>query len=187
MWSHRNANTIKSLKLSEQCDQLYLFSTHAVICCNELTFKNPSSIRCQDINSRPHNHESPSITTGPGFPRSSLSREHSPKGEVSLHCWPPYYFVCIQHVYLYFINNNFTCLVNSKPVKQEVSRTVILLPLWWVFSALSYGLYLNDQTDLVESSNDVCRHFVICRFDVNKNDGQHFFGFDQKSWRKFES
>ena len=42
------------------------------------------------------------------------------------HCWHEY-FVCIQQLcYYWIINSFFTCLVKSKPDKQEVSRTVIL-------------------------------------------------------------
>ena len=47
-------------------------------------------------------------------------------GEVSLYVWPTINFVWIQLLCLCWINNNFTCLVNSKPVKQEVSCTEIL-------------------------------------------------------------
>ena len=45
------------------------------------------------------------------------------------HCrygWPPILFVCLQLLCLGWINNKFTCLVKSNPVKQEVSCTVIL-------------------------------------------------------------
>ena len=45
--------------------------------------------------------------------------------EVSLYGWPPAYFVYIQLLCLCCINSSFTCLVKSKPVKQEVSRTVV--------------------------------------------------------------
>ena len=45
-------------------------------------------------------------------------------GEVSLHDWPVC-FVLILLLSLCWMNNNFTCLVKSKPVKQEVSHTMI--------------------------------------------------------------
>ena len=48
------------------------------------------------------------------------------KGEVSLYAWPPVLFVWIQLLCSWWINNRFTCLVKSKPVKQEVSCTMIL-------------------------------------------------------------
>ena len=49
--------------------------------------------------------------------------------EVSLYGWPPVYFVCIQLLCSCCINNSFTCLSKSKPVKQEVSGTVIIPPM----------------------------------------------------------
>ena len=49
--------------------------------------------------------------------------------EVSLYGWSPVYFVWIQLLCLYCMKNNFTCLVKSKPVKQEISHTVILPPM----------------------------------------------------------
>ena len=51
-------------------------------------------------------------------------------GEVSLYIWPPVYFLWIQLLCLCWMNNCFTCLTKFKPVKQEVSRKMIL-PLWW--------------------------------------------------------
>ena len=47
--------------------------------------------------------------------------------EVSLCGWPPFLFVWIQLLCFCWMNNSFTCLVGSKPVKQEVSHKVILL------------------------------------------------------------
>ena len=49
--------------------------------------------------------------------------------EVSLYGWPPVCFVWIQLLCFGWISNIFTCLVESKPVKQDVSLTVIF-PLW---------------------------------------------------------
>ena len=40
----------------------------------------------------------------------------------------PIYFAWIQLIFLCWINNSFTSLVKTKPVKQEVTRTVILPP-----------------------------------------------------------
>ena len=51
-----------------------------------------------------------------------------PKSEVSLYGWPVN-FDWIHRLYLCWIGNSFPCLVKSKPVKQEVSRTVILPPI----------------------------------------------------------
>ena len=51
-------------------------------------------------------------------------------GEVSLYGWRPVYLVWIQLLCLCWINNSFTCLVKSKAVKQEVSRTVVLPPMY---------------------------------------------------------
>ena len=48
------------------------------------------------------------------------------KGKYHLYGWPPVFLVCIQRLYLCWNNSRFTCLIKSKPVKQEVSRTVIL-------------------------------------------------------------
>ena len=50
------------------------------------------------------------------------------EGEVSQYDWPPDYFVWIQLLCLCLVNYRFTSLVKSKPVKQEVSCTVILPP-----------------------------------------------------------
>ena len=54
--------------------------------------------------------------------------EHSltSKGEVSLYDWPPVWLVTIQLLCLCLIHNTFTRLAKSEPVKQEVSRTLIL-------------------------------------------------------------
>ena len=59
-------------------------------------------------------------------------------GEGWLYSWPPVYFVWIRLICICLTSNSFTCLVKSKPVKQEVSRIVILpSPLWWVLSGSS--------------------------------------------------
>ena len=50
--------------------------------------------------------------------------------EVSLYSWHPVYFVWIQLLHLCWISISFTCLIESKPVKQEASRTVILPPTY---------------------------------------------------------
>ena len=70
------------------------------------------------------------------------SREHWLKWKY--HCtadWRPVYFVLIEVLCYCWISNSFTCLVKSKPVKQEVSRTVILFPmvtvLWSILKAHS--------------------------------------------------
>ena len=47
-------------------------------------------------------------------------------GKVSLYGWPPVFLVWILLLCLCWIRNIFTCLVESKLVKQEVSCTVIL-------------------------------------------------------------
>ena len=52
-----------------------------------------------------------------------LSREHQLQGKY--HCMA----VWIQLLCMCGISNSFTCLVESKPVKQKVSRTVILRPM----------------------------------------------------------
>ena len=44
----------------------------------------------------------------------------------SLYGWSPVLQVWIQLLCLWWMNNSFTCLVKTKPVKQEVNRTVIL-------------------------------------------------------------
>ena len=65
-------------------------------------------------------------------------------GKVSLYTWPPVCFVRIQLLGLTLIRNSITCLVKSKPVKQEVGRTVIQrsavriqslakIYLYWIF------------------------------------------------------
>ena len=56
---------------------------------------------------------------------------------VWLYGWPPACFVLIQLLYWCWISISFTCLVKSKPVKQEVSRTVTLSPMisvLWIHS-----------------------------------------------------
>ena len=62
------------------------------------------------------------------FPQhDSRSREHSPLGKHhSLYGWSPVLQVWIQLLCLWWMNNSFTCLVKTKPVKQEVNHTVIL-------------------------------------------------------------
>ena len=50
-------------------------------------------------------------------------------------------FCLVRLLCLYWINNSFTCLLKSKPVKQEVSRSVIL-PINLVFSAAPF-VYLS--------------------------------------------
>ena len=66
------------------------------------------------------------------------TREHSLRyfvRGVSMYGWPPVWLVWIQLLCLCLINNRFTCLVKSKPVK-HVSCTAILpptvkiLPFW---------------------------------------------------------
>ena len=63
---------------------------------------------------------------------SDLSVCHKPENtyfrEVSLCGWPPVYFVWIQALCSCWFSISFTCLVKSKPVKQEVSCTVMLPP-----------------------------------------------------------
>ena len=54
--------------------------------------------------------------------------------------WPPVYFVRNQLFCVCLISISFTCLVEFKPFKQEVSRTVILPSmvsvLWRIYAAL---------------------------------------------------
>ena len=59
-------------------------------------------------------------------------------GDVSLYGWPPVYFVWIQLLCLFWISISFTCLAESKPVKQDV-RCVVLLP------PMTDALWLNCQ------------------------------------------
>ena len=49
-----------------------------------------------------------------------IARENS-QGEVSLFRWPSVLLVWSQMLCLYWMSNIFTCLVESKPVKQKVS------------------------------------------------------------------
>ena len=82
--------------------------------------------------------------------------QYSTQGEVSLYGWPPAWLFCIQLLCLCLINNRFTCSAKSKPVKQEVSQTVLLphptahklsrevvyvccyLTLWYVLLAMPF-------------------------------------------------
>ena len=68
-----------------------------------------------------------------------LGREHSLtlQGEVSLYGWPPVWLLWIQLLCLCIIYNRFACLAKSKPVKQEVSCTVILPLRFGSYNALS--------------------------------------------------
>ena len=61
----------------------------------------------------------------------------------ALYAWWTVYLFWIRLLCLCWIINKFTCLVESKPVKQKVSHTVILyFPLWWVCSDLAFDLPL---------------------------------------------
>ena len=69
-------------------------------------------------------------------------------GEVTQYFWVPDNFVWIQLLYLCWMNYSFTCLAKSKPVKQEVNRTV-LFPL--VVSVLCYTpTYQCDQKKIAK-------------------------------------
>ena len=71
-------------------------------------------------------------------------------GKVSLYGWPPIYFVWIQLLCFCWISNSFTCSVKSKPVKQEVSCTVLIPPM---LSILWYRpTYTNTQSLSLVSS-----------------------------------
>ena len=57
-----------------------------------------------------------------------------PQGEVSMNGRPPVYFVWIQLLCLRRMNNFFTSLVKSKPVKQEIScigMVLLLVSVLW--------------------------------------------------------
>ena len=69
---------------------------------------------------------------------SLVYSENTNLGEVSLYGWPPIYFVEVQLLCLCWISNCFTRLVKSKPVKQEVSRIVILPPMMSFTCGQSY-------------------------------------------------
>ena len=56
-------------------------------------------------------------------------RTHIHRGHITVPRWHPVYFVLIKLFGLCWISESFTSLVESKPVKQEVSRTVILPPM----------------------------------------------------------
>ena len=66
-------------------------------------------------------------------------------GEVSLYGWPPVYFAWIQLLCQCWISKSFTCLVKYKPVKQEVSGTVMLPPM--VSVLLLYYRTLRSSSD----------------------------------------
>ena len=83
--------------------------------------------------------------------------------EVSLHSWSPVYFVWILLLSLWWMNNSFHCLAKIKPVKQEVSCTVIL-PLWWLFSALRIGITEAGHHQL----GDGGQHVINGRRERNK-------------------
>ena len=73
-------------------------------------------------------------------------REHSLTSQkVSLFGWPAVWLVRIQLLCLCLINNILTCLAKFKPVKQEVSRTVILplskqVSVLWFMDALTFSV-----------------------------------------------
>ena len=84
---------------------------------------------------------------------------------MSLYDWPPVYFVWIQLLCLCCINNSFTCLVKSKPVKQEVSHTAILPPMVRVFSdhIITFNIVQSSRLDieLTNFSIKMTRQFVV--------------------------
>ena len=51
---------------------IFVFQTHIYFTTNRYVKKCPSSIWCWDSNSRPLEHESPSITNRPGLPPMSM-------------------------------------------------------------------------------------------------------------------
>ena len=67
-------------------------------------------------------------------------------------------FVWMQLLRLCWMNNNFTGFVKFKPVKQEVSRIVILPPCW-VFSASCYGCMLETCMRAHELWLPNCGHY----------------------------
>ena len=65
---------------------------------------------------------------------------------------PPVYIVWIQLLCKCWMNNSFTCLVKSKPVKQEVSRSQWYFLLWWVLRHEPFLPFSHSPSDsLVQS------------------------------------
>ena len=71
--------------------------------------------------------------------------------EVSRYRWPPVYFVWIQLLCLFLMNNSFTCLVKPKPVKQEVNHLVILPSILGLGESLT--LWLVSRLTVLYSTN----------------------------------
>ena len=84
-----------------------------------------------------------------------------------LHCTADllFIFAWIQLRYLCWLNNSFTCLVKSKPVKQEVSHTAILPPMVRVFSdhIITFNIVQSSRLDieLTNFSIKMTRQFVV--------------------------
>ena len=84
------------------------------------------------------------------------------KGEVSVYCWPPVYLVWIQLLCLCWISISFNWFVKSKPVKQEVSHTVILPPLVSP-SVLWFRLVLPLLKEVISRSNGMNTDQLLAR------------------------
>ena len=109
--------------------------------------------------------------------------------EVLPYGWPPVYFVWIHLLCLCWISNSFTCLVKSKPFKQEVSYTVILPPMVSVLWPDHQQIFFQHSVyfyDLASGTYTFSHHFFLhydsAKFFLSLLSPPNFiiFAFDEK-------
>ena len=107
------------------------------------------------------------------------AREHYCKGHHCTFSWPRVHFVWILLLLLCLITNSFTCLVQSKPVKQVVSCTVMVFSQWWVFSVSALAPVLKSTTEMTKTNPCQSLESLSGNFFNQQID-------DATSWSKWE-